>query len=62
MQIPVDDTYYLLLLKLALSTIDQTKPPNMLIIFISNRKKKDIPIYRQFYHVYIYILFFIGHE
>jgi hypothetical protein len=62
MQIPVDDTYYLLLLKLALSTIDQTKPPNMLIIFISNRKKKDSPIYRQFYHVYIYILFFIGHE
>jgi hypothetical protein len=54
MQIPVDDKYYLLLLKVALNTIDQTKPPN--------RKKKDIPIYRQFYHFYIYILFFIGHE
>ena len=40
MQIPVDDKYYLLLLKLALSTINQTKPPSMLIILYLEERRK----------------------
>jgi hypothetical protein len=55
MQIPVDDKYYLLLLKLALSTIDQTKPPSMLIIlYLTERRKTFQYIVNSIISTFIY--------
>ena len=55
MQIPVDDKYYLLLLKLALSTIDQTKPPIMLIIlYLTERRKTFQYIVNSIISTFIY--------
>jgi hypothetical protein len=55
MQIPVDDKYYLLLLKLALSTINQTKPPSMLIIlYLTERRKTFAYIVNSIISTFIY--------
>jgi hypothetical protein len=40
MQTPVDDTYYLPFLKVALSTINQIKPPSMLIILYLTERRE----------------------
>ena len=59
MQIPVDDKYYLLLLKLALITINQTKPPIMLIILYLTERRKT---FQYIVNSIISTCIFIGHE
>jgi hypothetical protein len=59
MQIPFDDKYYLLLLKLALSTIDQTKPPNMFIILYLTERRKT---FQYIVNSIISTFIFIGHQ
>ena len=55
MQIPVDDKYYQLLLKLALSTIDQTKPISKLIIlYLTERRKTFQYIVNSIISTFIY--------
>jgi len=55
MQIPVDDKYYLLLLKLALSTKDQTKPISMLImLYLTERRKTFQYIVNSIISTFIY--------
>jgi hypothetical protein len=55
MQIPVDDKYYLLLLKLALSTIDQIKSTKMLIIlYLTERRKTYTYIVNSIISTFIY--------
>jgi hypothetical protein len=55
MQIPVDDKYYLLLLKLALSTIDQTNPISKLIIlYLTERRKTFQYIVNSIISTFIY--------
>jgi hypothetical protein len=54
-QIRADDKYYLLLLKLALSTINQTKPPIMLIIlYLTERRKTFQYIVNSIISTFIY--------
>jgi hypothetical protein len=55
MQIPVDDNYYLLLLKLASNTINHTKPTSMLIIlYLTERRKTFAYIVNSIISTFIY--------